>query len=72
MSQNNHDVSVSISAAAHMFFQRYCEKQPFCAGGDLYVYDYNADGMDDIYCHRTDGSTEVAESVIRSPRVRIF
>ena len=52
-----------------MFFQRYCEEEPFCVGGSLYVADFNADAMDDIYCHAADGSTEVAEATIRSPRV---
>ena len=54
-----------------MFFQRYCEEEPFCVGGSLYIADFNADAMDDIYCHAADGSTEVAEATIRSPRVRI-
>ena len=53
-----------------MFSQRYCEEGPFCVGGSLYVADFNADAMDDIYCHAADGSTEVAEATIRSPRVR--
>ena len=52
-----------------MFFQRYCEEEPFCAGGSLYIADFNAGAMDDIYCHAADGSTEVAEATIRSPRV---
>ena len=61
--------SSSCFPAEHMFFQRYCEDEPFCVGGDLYIADYNADAMDDIYCHAADGSTEVAEATVRAPRV---
>ena len=41
-----------------------------CSG--VSVGDYNADGMDDLFCHTSDGRTTVAISTVTGKRIYKF